>query len=186
MLSFIDLLGYYQNAYTALAGAVECVKDRMRTYLGPQVADQYFILASGDVVASTTTHNHDQDPSALLYKSATRQIVRNAETNEERLQRLPYLTLIHICGDQQYDFSEWITEVRTVRQLSLLQVVRLAGLVHTTYLNEHECSEVHVITRAGDEDVYVFKNTTELVRKLVQTPATDAGTGLELSEHART
>ncbi len=184
MFSALDILGYYQYTYTYIENVVESLKIRMREYLGPQLADRYFILASGDVIASTTSHNHDQESSALIYCTATRQIVRNMGNTEERLQRIPYLTLIHRSGDQEHDFSEWISEVRTVRQPTLIQLVRLAGLLHNVYLNEHCGSEVVVITRAGDEETFAFKNTTELVKKEIR--SSDAmGTGLELSDHAR-
>jgi hypothetical protein len=188
MFYAVDLLAYYEYIHSFLHKTVDNVKSKFRSYLGPAPPDSVFILTSGDIIPSTVSHNHDQESSALVYKTALRQIHRNTVGDEERLQRLPYLTLIHKCGDLQHDFSEWVSQIRVVRQPSLLSLIRLAGLLHNVYLNEHSSAEVHVITRAGDEEVYVFRNTTELAIRPRPTEGSEegAGTGLETEHHART
>jgi hypothetical protein len=185
MFYAVDLLAFYGYIHSYLQETMERIKTRMRTYLGPQIPDKFFLLQSGSVIPSIVSHNHDQESSALIYDTATKHIVRNSLCNEEKLQRIPYLTLIHKCGDEQHDFSEWISEVRAVRQPSLLSLVRLAGFIHNVFLNEHHGTEIHVITRSGEEEVYTFRHTTELVLRTLQQPSVE-GSSLETEHHSRT
>lgn len=160
----LDILAFVQVSTVYVQWLYEEGKQYLRTWLGPGKSN-YIVLESQEVLPEHVRRSFAQDDTALRYAStdqSLRPLIAPSTSDTPRLQRLPWISLIHRHAETTTDLSEWMSEVRCTRPITLLQCVRLGALVHNLHLPENGQAVVEVQIRAGGVEVYRYTGSTQL------------------------
>jgi hypothetical protein len=161
---WLDILAGCNTAMVFCVSQWEIVKSVLRTWLGPEPHD-WILLENGDILPSHIPVPAFYAPCALLYSVEQNSIIPyDSKEPNGRLKRLPWLHVLYTSEHQTVDFSDWVAEVRCSTPPTLLQLVRLASLAQGKYLRKKNAT-ISVISNTGDEDVYEFVGTTELIKR---------------------
>lgn len=155
----LDFLVCFEHACIWIQKQWDQQKQYVRSWLGPPPQD-YYLLENGDILPiGIQLPSHIQ---SYLYFSKSNNVIYGPD-REERLSRLPWLTMEHKCDGITTDLTEVISEIRHSKHSipSLLQIVRLAALIRNEYLSE-SYAQLLITSNMGEEEVYVYKNTTNL------------------------
>lgn len=157
----LDFLVFLEHALLWAKHVWGYQKEVCRKWLGPSPQD-YYLLENGDILPVTTQLPTHVKPR--LYYS-TQENVLIGPDKSEKLVRLPWLTLVHVCDGIVTDLTEVICELRCSKYHipTLLQTVRLAALLRNEYLSETNAT-LQVTNEMGEDDIYTYKNTTVLVK----------------------
>jgi hypothetical protein len=156
----VNLLLWYDFLLESWNRKKEEWKEWVRYMLGPSPFQNYILLANDDVIPTSQSHTHE---NALVYSSSDKTI-KPLNTTSKTL-KLPWLSLECKVGEKVHEYSDWLSEIKVQAIPSLLSIVRLAALVHNSYIPEEQC-KVHVIGRDGEEEVYMFRGRRQLIKEL--------------------
>ena len=118
-------------------------------------------------------HYLTYDEQVLPYRSSHASIycpiykvIYTPEHKHTKRRCLPWLGISIKSKDKQWDISDWISDIRVQSTMpTLLQMVRLASSVHRQFVPEVSETEIHVINRMGEEEVYQYNGKIELTKK---------------------
>lgn len=162
----LELLAYFNIGWTYLQSLTDEGKDALRTWLGPGTSN-YILHPTMDVLPESMQRSYVRDDAALLYSESDKRIrPLIPPAQEPSFQRLPWVSVLHKHAETTTDLSEWVSEVRTVRPVPLLQCIRLASRVLNMHLAETSGATVHVMFRNGREAVFEYKGCAELVEEV--------------------
>ncbi len=139
-------------------------KEWCRQHLGPSPRISYILLPNDDVIPATIEHTEPE--GCLLYTGHDMTIYhRKKDASVGKPQKLPWLSLQCKVGDTRLDFSDWISDLRVYATPTLLSLVRLAAIMHNTYIPIEHC-KVDVILRDGSEETYICKGRQQLCKEV--------------------
>jgi hypothetical protein len=158
----LDLLVFFEHVCQWVKQQWIIQKEWMRVYLGPSPQD-YLLLGNGDILPVTTQLPTHITP--MLQYSSQENVLYGPDRNE-RLVRLPWLTLVHSCEGVVTDLTDIVSDLRCSKHHipSLVQTVRLAALLKNEYLSETSAS-LQVINEMGEDEVYIYKTTVCLEKE---------------------
>lgn len=139
----------------------ECTKHSLRDWLGP--GERKWYLTSDNQI----THIPVSD-SLVFYSIRNRIHSINQVHSEKKGKHLPWLAICIKSGEDSWDISDWISEIRILPdspQPTLLQITRLASRIHHIYVYETDATKLYVTNREGEDEVYDFQGTVVLEKQ---------------------
>ncbi len=93
-------------------------------------------------------------------------VIYSGEHKHAKKKRLPWLSLFLKWNEvHSLDLSDWMSELRVTSEYpSLVQIIRLASQVHRVHIPELPTTEVHVVNRSGEDEVYGYNGNVSLVK----------------------
>ena len=157
---WVDLLLWYDQVLGYWNIKKEEWKEWGRYLLGPSPIQECIVFANDDVIPASRIHHLPEN--AMVYSI---QDITLKSHDSTKIQKLPWLSLQCKVGDEVHDYSDWLGDIKAYGIPTLLSMVRLAALVHNTYIPEEHC-KIDVICRDGSEETYVFRGKRQLTKEL--------------------
>jgi hypothetical protein len=157
----LECLALLHDIQVFLQQGWEQTKHALRDWLGPGPRKWY--------LTSDFQITHLAIPDSLVFCPISNRICKMDQVDAElRTKRLPWLAVCVKNRDSEWDFSEWLSDVRIATDCPippLLQIVRLASHVNHMHVFETNETTVRITNRNGEEEVYEYRGSIELVQQ---------------------
>ncbi len=113
-------------------------------------SSKYYLTYDGQVVPFRVPHS-------LIYCPVSK-VIYSGDHKIAKRKRMPWLGLYLTWNENEsLDLSDWISEMYTTSEYpSLLQIIRLASQTHNQHIPEIPTTEIHVVNKNGEDEMYEF------------------------------
>lgn len=154
----LDCLALANDVHSFLSQTWSHIKHSLRDWLGPGARNWY--------LTSDFQITHIPVPDSLFFCPIQNLICKiGPEFPNRRTKRLPWLAICAKNGEDTWDFSDWLSEVRIATECPtppLIQIVRLASRINNIHVFESNHTTICLTNSEGEDEVYTFKGSLKL------------------------